>query len=122
MTPNGRVLGKVQRMALAGHHVLPGGAEVDRRTACRLESRVGGRMHRPILPCLEIAADQRSLGFDQENGMGKVEELLKCKIGDLDPRPVSLIQHEVGDGSRIVWTTGHLRTSTSSSWEVVPLA
>lgn len=63
-----------------------------------------------------------SLGLDQEDGMGEVEELLKCEIGDLDPRPVSLVQHEIGDGSRIVGTSGHLRTLTSSSWEVVPLA
>ncbi|HEU4805623.1 MAG TPA: hypothetical protein VFS91_07430, partial [Nitrobacter sp.] len=53
--------------------------------------------------------------------MGEVEEFLKCEIGNLDPRTVSLIQHEIGNGSRIVWTTGHLRTLVSSGWKVVPL-
>ncbi len=80
-------------------------------------------MHRPILPCLEIAADQRSLGFDEEDGVGEVEEFCSARLVTLIPdRSASLVQHEVGDGSRIVWTTGHLRTLTSSGWEVVPLA
>lgn len=53
------------------------------------------------LPSFEIAGDERTLVFDQEESVSEFEQLLKSEMMNHAARSSGLVQHEVANDTRL---------------------